>query len=245
MRVLIIEDEPLAQAELARILKEQFSDMKIVGTLATVDDSIEWLNSHEADLIFMDIQLADGNSFEIFDEVEVHTPIIFTTAYDKYAIQAFQVNSIGYLLKPIVEEELVAAVNKLDFSSQKLSALLDTVRPQKGYKSRIIIKLGDKIDFIQMQDVAYFYAEDKITYMVPKKGRKQIVDYTIADLEPLLDPKQFFRLTRGCLASIDSITKVSKFFNSRLMVKLQPEYEGELLVSRARVARFLQWLDGE
>lgn len=245
MRVLIIEDEPLAQEELVRIIEKRFSDMEIVGRLATVRDSIEWLSENKSDLIFMDIHLADGNSFDIFDHVDVRTPIIFTTAYDQYAIQAFKVNSIGYLLKPVIESDLVAAVEKLDYAPNKLTELLHSLKPAKGYKSRIAIKSGDKFSFLDMNDVAYFYAEERVTFVVPKQGRKQIVDYTIEALEPMLDPKQFFRLTRGCVASIGSIAGVAKYFNSRLKISVKPEYEGELLVSRVRVAEFLKWLDGE
>lgn len=245
MRVLIIEDEPLAQEELVRIIEKRFSDMEIVDRLATVRESIEWLSENKADLIFMDIHLADGNSFDIFDQVDVRTPIIFTTAYDQYAIQAFKVNGIGYLLKPIIEIDLVAAVEKLDYAPDRLTELLHSLKPSKGYKSRIAIKSGDKFSFLDMNDVAYFYAEERVTFVVPKQGRKQIVDYTIETLEPMLDPKQFFRITRGCIASIGSIGGVAKYFNSRLKISVKPEYDGELLVSRVRVPEFLKWLDGE
>ena len=245
MRVLIIEDESLAQEELERIIDKQFPEMAIVGKLSTVRESIEWLRCNKADLIFMDIHLADGNSFDIFDHVEVRTPIIFTTAYDRYAVQAFKVNGIGYLLKPIVESDLITAVEKLDYAPDRLTELLHSLKPSKEYKSRIAIKCGDKFSFLDMNDVAYFYAEERVTLVVPKQGRKQIIDYTIESLEPMLDPKQFFRLTRGCIASIGSIAGVSKYFNSRLKVSVKPEYEGELLVSRVRVPEFLKWLDGE
>lgn len=245
MKVLIIEDEPLAQEELVRIIEKRFPQMEIVGKLCMVKECIKWLSKNEADLIFMDIHLADGVSFDIFDYIEVRTPIIFTTAYDQYAIQAFKVNGIGYLLKPIVEVDLVRAVEKLDYTPSKLRELLDTIRPQKEYKSRIAIKLGDNFSFIDISDVAYFYAEERVTFVVSKQGRKQIVEYTIEALEPLLNPKDFFRITRGCITSINSIAKVSKYFNSRLKVILKPEYEGELLISRIRVPEFLHWLDGK
>lgn len=245
MKVLIIEDEPLAQEELVRIIEKRFPQMEIVGKLCMVKECIKWLSKNEADLIFMDIHLADGVSFDIFDYIEVRTPIIFTTAYDQYAIQAFKVNGIGYLLKPIVEVDLVRAVEKLDYTPSKLRELLDTIRPQKEYKSRIAIKLGDNFSFIDISDVAYFYAEERVTFVVSKQGRKQIVEYTIEALESLLNPKDFFRITRGCITSINSIAKVSKYFNSRLKVVLKPEYEGELLISRIRVPEFLHWLDGK
>lgn len=245
MNVLIVEDELLAQEELIRIIEKHFPDMVISERLSSVKDSINWLKEHVVDLIFMDIHLSDGISFDIFEFVEIHTPIIFITAYDEYAIKAFKVNGIGYLLKPIIEKELVSAVEKLDYQADKLKGLLHLIKPIKTYKSRIVIKSGDKFSFFEISDIAYFYAEDRVTYAVPKQGKAKIVDYTIEALEPLLDPKSFFRLTRGCIASIASIVSVSKYFNSRLKITLIPAYQGELLVSRVRVAEFLQWLDGE
>lgn len=245
MNVLIIEDEQLAQEELVRIINKKFPDMVVSACLGSVKESIEWLSENSADLIFMDIQLSDGISFDIFNHVEIHTPVIFTTAYDQYAIQAFQVNSIGYLLKPIIERDLVNAVEKLDYHPYRLKELLNHIKISQSYKSRIIIKTGDKFNFLDINDIAYFYAEDRVTFAVPKQGKARIVDYTIESLEPLLDPKRFFRLTRGCIASIDSIADVSKYFNSRLKIRLKPEYDGELLVSRVRVGEFLQWLDGD
>lgn len=248
MKVLIIEDELLVQQELIRIIEKRFPDMNIVGTLFSVKESIEWLSLHKADLIFMDIHLSDGISFDIFEQVNVKTPIIFTTAYDQYAIKAFQVNGIGYLLKPITEKDLVSSVEKLEtlsLTSDIFNKLLESVYSPKEYKSRIAIKSGDKLSFLNMADVAYFFAEDRLTFVVSRQGRKQIVDYTIETIEPMLDPKQFFRISRGCIASIDAICSVSKYFNSRLKISLQPKYEGELLISRVRVPEFLKWLNDE
>lgn len=245
MKVLIIEDEQLAQEELVRIIKKRFPDMTVSARLESVKDSVEWLRENVADLIFMDIQLSDGISFDIFDFVEIRTPIIFTTAYDQYAIQAFKVNSIGYLLKPVIEEDLVSAVEKLDYQPDRIKELLNLLKPSKPYKSRIVVKTGDRFSFLDINEIAYFYAEDRVTFAVPKHGKPRIVDYTIESLEQLLDPGRFFRLTRGCIASIDSIRDVSKYFNSRLRVKLTPEYKGDLLVSRVRVDDFLKWLNGD
>lgn len=219
--------------------------MVISALLSSVEESISWFRENSTDLIFMDIQLSDGISFDIFDHVEIRTPIIFTTAYDQYAIQAFKVNGIGYLLKPIVENELAGAVEKLNYQPDRLKELLNMITPPKSYKSRIAIKTGDQFSFLDIDDVAYFYAEERVTFVVPKQGRAKIIDYTIDSLLPLLDPKRFFKLTRGCIASIDAIAGISKYFNSRLKIKLNPEYDGELLVSRVRVGEFLKWLDGE
>lgn len=245
MNVLIIEDEQLAQEELIRIIRKRFPHMTISAQIGSVKESVEWLRENTADLIFMDIHLSDGISFDIFDYVEIRTPIIFTTAYDQYAIQAFKVNSIGYLLKPIMEKDLVSAVEKLEYQPDRLKELLRFLNPSRSYKSRIVIKTGDKFSFLDINDIAYFYAEERVTFAVPKQGKPRIVDYTLESLEQQLDPKQFFRLTRGCIASIDSIRDVSKHFNSRLKIKLTPEYTGELLVSRVRVEDFLKWLNGD
>ncbi|MGL5637666.1 MAG: LytR/AlgR family response regulator transcription factor [Bacteroidales bacterium] len=243
MNVIIIEDEQLAQDELARIINKRFPEMVITARLCSVKDSIAWLQNNGADLIFMDIQLSDGISFDIFDYVDVRTPIIFTTAYDQYAVRAFKVNGIGYLLKPIVESDLVNAVEKLDYQPAKLKDLLSLLKPGKEYKSRIAIKSGDRFSYINIEDVAFFYAEERVTFVMSKEGKMSIIDYTIETLEGLLDPKRFFRLTRGCIASIDSIAGVSKYFNSRLKVTLKPKYDGVLLISRVRVPDFLKWLD--
>lgn len=245
MNVLIIEDEELAQEELVRIIENRFLQMNIAAILCSVADSVKWLSCNDADLIFMDIHLSDGICFDIFKEVDVRTPIIFTTAYEQYAINAFKVNGIGYLLKPIVEDDLAEAVGKLENSPFRLQRLIEYLRPSKEYKSRIVYRSGDRIDYFNIDEVAYFFSEDRLTFAVSVDGKKRIVDYTIESLEPLLDPRQFFRITRGCIASIHSIDKVYKYFNSRLKVELKPSYEGELLVSRVRVPDFMRWLDGE
>ncbi len=245
MNILIIEDELPAQEELARIIKKCIPQAHIIDMLFSVEDSIKWLSENEADLILMDIHLSDGICFDIFDQVEVTTPIIFTTAYDQYAINAFKVNGIGYILKPIMEDELVAAVNKLSYSHYNMRMLIDHFKPKKEYKSRVAFRSGERIGYLSIDEIAYFFAEDKLTYVVSKDGKKHIIDHSIESLEQQLDPKSFFRITRGCIASIDSIEKVSRYFNSRLKLSLKPDYNGELLVSRIRVPKFIKWLDGE
>lgn len=248
MRVLIIEDEPLAQEELVRLVHKLFPEMDIVAILSSVCESIEWLTIHSADLIFMDIHLADGLSFDIFSQVDVKTPIIFTTAYDQYAIQAFQVNGVGYLLKPIVEKDLISAVDKLNhkaYSPLNLNRLLQSMNMSKEYKSRIGVKIGDRYNYVEINRVAYFYVEERVTFIMTVEGKRYIVDYSIEALESLLDPKQFFRISRGCIASIGSIKEVTRHFNSRLKVTLTPLYDGDMLISRVRVSEFLRWLDGQ
>ncbi len=248
MKVLIIEDEPLAQDELQRIILKHFSDINIIGVADSVKESVDWLSKNQVDLIFMDVHLSDGISFDIFDKIEVKTPIIFTTAYDQYAIRAFQVNGVGYLLKPIVEDDLITAVNKLKtsfYTSPDVEQILKLLSQTKEYKSRIAVKIGDRFNYINITDIAYFYAEDRVTFIITKDGRRRIIDYTIESIETQLNPKLFFRVTRGCIASIDAIKSVSRYFNSRLKITLCPEFDGELLISRVRVQDFINWLDGE
>lgn len=247
MKVLIIEDEQLVQEEFARLIGKLFPDMEIVAMLSSVSDSVEWLNENSADLIFLDIHLSDGIGFDILDQVEIQTPVIFTTAYDQYAIRAFEANGVGYLLKPISQTALISTVNRVKnsiYAPHKIETLLDNLRAPREYKKRILIKSGDRFGYIDISEVAYFYAEERVTFMITREGRRYLVDYTIEMLEGLLDPKQFFRLTRGCIASINSIQSAVKYFNSRLKITLSPQHKDEILISRVRVPDFLKWLDG-
>jgi DNA-binding LytR/AlgR family response regulator len=235
------------------LLKATGREFTLLDQIDTVEDSVKWLKTHpHPDLIFLDIQLADGLSFEIFRQVEVSSPVIFTTAYDEYAIKAFQVNSIDYLLKPIRPESLEIALHKLEDLRNVLSPAkpwLENVQMEnlirmigREYKSRILLKTGDQIRSVEIEEVAYFYAEDDVVFSMLKNKRRAIVDYTLNQLESELDPKNFYRLTRGCIARISSVKKVSKYFNSRLIVELEPPLEEKLLVSRVNVPEFLKWL---
>jgi len=254
MKILIIEDEPFARAELIRLLGATGREFTVLGQIDNVEDSVKWLQTHpQPDLVFLDIQLADGLSFEIFRQVNVSSPVIFTTAYDEYAIKAFQVNSIDYLLKPIRQEALESALKKLDglrsvltpskpwVDSTKMDDLLRMIN--KEYKKRILLKTGDLIRSVEMEEVAYFYAEDDVVFAMLKTRSRSIVDYTLNQLEAVLDPKDFHRLTRGCIARISAVKKVSKHFNSRLVIELEPPMDEKLLVSRVNVPDFLKWLD--
>lgn len=253
MKILIIEDEPFARTELIRLLNNSGRQFTILDQLDSVEDSVDWLQTHPApELIFLDIQLADGLSFEIFRQVEIHSPIIFTTAFNEYAIKAFQLNSIDYLLKPVNTEALEKALMKLDdfrnmFSPQKswldqqqMESLLKLMN--REYKTRILLKTGDQIRSVDMEEVAYFYAEDDVVFAMQKNKSRAIVDYTLNQLENQLDPKYFHRINRGCIARISAIKKVSKYFNSRLLVDLEPPSEEKVLVSRVNVPEVLKWL---
>jgi DNA-binding LytR/AlgR family response regulator len=253
MKILIIEDEPFARAELIRLLNNTGREFSILEQIDSVADSVEWLQSHpRPELIFLDIQLADGLSFEIFRQVRVSSPVIFTTAFNEYAINAFRLNSIDYLLKPIRQEALESALDKLDgmrealathnqwLDQQQIESLLQVMN--RKYKSRILLKTGDNIKSVEIEEVAYFYSEDDVVFAMLKNKSRSIVGYTLNQLESELDPKRFHRLTRGCIANISSVKKVSKYFNSRLLVDLDPPAEDKVLVSRVNVPEVLKWL---
>lgn len=244
MRVFIVEDEIPAREELARLLSRHFPDMEVAGTAASVRESLDWLGRNDADLIFMDVQLSDGSCFDIFGALDVRTPVIFTTAYDRYALEAFKVNSVGYLLKPVDEDELVAAVKKLDYSYVRVQEMLASFqRNHGGYKTRISVRFGDSYASLPMERVSHFISDGGVTMAVSDSGEKFQVDYTIESLEAVLDPKTFFRATRGCIVSINSIDKVSRYFNSRLKLFLKGQRDSGLVLSRARVPEFLKWMD--
>lgn len=248
MNVLIIEDERLSRNHLKTELKEHFPNIFVVGETTSVKSSIEWLKSDQVDLIFMDIQLSDGLCFEIFKHVSIKAPIIFTTAYDKYAIQAFQENSIGYLLKPISRDKLKNAIQKYRnlFTQGKPNVdfrELVAYFQQNSYRQRISIQMGDKISFINIQEVAYFFSEETATFAVLKSGKRKIIDQSLSDLEQELDFNKFFRITRNCITNIESIESVHRYFNSRLIVNLEPTFSGDLIVSRIRSIEFKKWLD--
>lgn len=244
MNVLIIEDELPAQEELVRMLRKHFPAIRIVGILGSVRDSAGWLRKNTADLIFMDIQLSDGSCFDIFTVLDVRTPVIFTTAYDQYALKAFKVNSVDYLLKPVDEDELVAAVGKLDYKYDRIKSLIESFTPVPGrYKTRISVKTGDVYGFLLMDEVSYFMSDDGFTFVVTTDEKRHIVDYSIGELEAQLDPKFFFRVTRGCIVSINSIKKIEMYFNSRLKITLKGRDNVSLVISRVRVKDFLNWID--
>ncbi len=250
MKVLIVEDEIPAQMQLERLLKTHFPDTEILAVLTSVEKATDWLAVNTPDLIFMDVELSDGQCFEIFKRVDVKAPVIITTAYDQFAIKAFKVNSVDYLLKPIESTEFVKAVEKSSRMNKSsltdLKALEDLLMKStpKEYKKRFITKQNDQIIVLQVDEIAYFYAEEKATFIVSRTGKRYFSEYSLDNLEDQLDPKSFFRLSRGCIANIQAVKSVSKHFNSRLKIKLEPSFVEDILVSRIRVPEFLNWLEG-
>lgn len=249
MNVLIVEDESRAADKLKRMLREILADAFIHGPLETVKDAVDWLeNNPKPDLIFLDIHLADGHSFEIFEKVEVSAPIIFTTAYDQYAIRAFKVNSIDYLLKPISADELKAAVEK--YKSRLGQLLTDTVRYRNmaedlggHYKSRFVTRIGEQIQTIETTDVAFAYVWEKGTYLRSTAGKNFPVDYSLEQLESLLNPEDFFRLNRQYLARYAAVEKMVAYGNGRIRVRLVGLPDEKIVLSRERTRAFKEWID--
>lgn len=256
IKILIIEDEPYAQAELKRLLGNSDYDIEILSCLDSVEDAVAYFSENkQPDLVFFDIQLSDGLSFEIFNRVKVTAPIIFTTAYDEYAIQAFQVNSIDYLLKPIEQQALNSALEKLinwqqqlkgdgnQLTTQQIQNIIALAQKETAYKSRLVLKIGDQIKFVLVQDIAYLYAEENEVFVMTKDKRRYIVDFTLDQISNMLDPVKFHRLNRGYVINKNAIGKIHKYFNSRLKIEVIPEANDEILVSRVKVQEFLKWME--
>ena len=247
MNILIIEDENPAADRLITLLKGLLSDLEILAVLDTIEASVEWFLTHsEPDLIFLDIQLADGVSFGIFEQIQIKTPIIFTTAYDQFAIQAFKVNSIDYLLKPIEVSELQRALDKYQslHRSQPLDvqALLTHFQKPK-FQQRFMIKIGEQYKYVSVNEIAYFMAEGGIVLLVTQTNRQMAVDYKLEELDKLVDPKDFFRLNRSYISHIQSIQSIRTHVNSRLKVELTPPVPSPVIISRDRVSLFKQWMN--
>jgi DNA-binding LytR/AlgR family response regulator len=248
MKVLIIEDEVRAANHLERLLKKAAPEMEVIARLESVRNAVEFLSSKpEVGLIFSDIQLADGLSFEIYKKVKVDCPIIFTTAWDHYAIEAFNTNGIDYLLKPIEEERLIKAIEKArQFSPlpmlEKILAMAGT-RPAKSYKSRFLVKVGEKIKSIPVEEIRAFYSLEKATYLFTSEKRSYCIDFALDQLETMLDPDVFFRINRKFIVTIEACVNITAWSNSRLKLRMEGLDDQEVIVARERVQDFRDWLD--
>ncbi len=255
LNVLIVEDEIPAQTNLRRVIERHFDDLRIVGIQSSVVGTVAWLEdpANRPDIIFMDVQLSDGMCFDIFARTEVRGKVVITTAYDDYAIRAFRVNSVDYLLKPIVPEDLKAAVDRCrraigtetpaPDAELLRSVLARAGRDCREYKKRFVVRVGDKIAVVNTEQIAYFYAEEKYTYLVASDGRRLILDTSLDAASEQVDPRQFFRLSRNCTASIGAIAGISRHLSNRLKVALEPKPGFEVFVSRSRTADFMNWLE--
>jgi len=254
MKVLIVEDEQIAAKRLEKLLLNSSREITVLAKLDTVKGTVEWVESHKSpDLIFMDIQLADGLCFEIFDLVEIDCPVIFTTSYDHYAIRAFKVNSIDYILKPLDPGELYNAINKFEFlkhnysekSSPESVALHDAIKmlEQKSYKERFIVKVGEHIKSITVEEINHFVSHEKATFAHTLENRKYILDYTLDQLMEMIDPKRFFRINRKYIITIDGFDDIISYSNNRLKIHIKQDKTMDAIVSRERVQDFKKWLD--
>ena len=257
MNILIVEDEDLAVKKLKKTLFSVDDSANVVGKADSIKSTVSWLqNNPSPDLILMDIELADGQSFEIFNQVQVKSPVIFVTSYDEYALKAFKVNSVDYLLKPVQKEDLHAALGKyrdmkkmytsetaaapisIDVLVKELQQKLQT----KEYRKRFLVKHGQKLVSVEVDDIAYFFSDGRLNFFKTFDNKKYVVDYTMDELNEMLDPARYFRISRSFFISVDSVAQIHDYFGNRLMLQLKPETEKEAIVSREKVSEFKNWL---
>ena len=248
MKIIILEDETRAANHFGRLLAKVAPNMTVLAKIESVRDGIKYLqNNPEPELIFSDIQLADGLSFEIFKQVAVCCPIIFTTAYDHYAIEAFKTNGIDYLLKPIEEERLKQAIEKAKHFSpglvlEKLLSITNSTS-EKAYKSRFMVKVGDKIKSVPVEEILVFFSQEKASFIRTSDAHTYCIDYALDQLEPMLDPEKYFRINRKYIVSIGACTNILAWTNSRLRLKIDGIDDSDIIVARERVQEFKNWLD--
>lgn len=256
MKILIVEDEELAVKKLQKTLVAVDEEAEVVAITDSIKGTVDWLqNNSSPDLILMDIELADGQSFEIFNLVPIKTPVIFTTSYDEYALKAFKVNSIDYLLKPIQKEELQTAIDKYkqikasaqgeaksDLSIDNLIKELQQKLQPKEYRKRFLVKQAQKLVSIDVSDIAYFYSDGRLNFFKTSDNKKYVVDYTMDELEDMLDPQRYFRTSRSFYVSVNCIDQIHDYFGNRLLLNLNPAVDKEVLVSREKVMDFKKWM---
>ncbi|MBS5980464.1 MAG: response regulator transcription factor [Dysgonomonas mossii] len=251
MKILIIEDEKHNVSRLQRLLADISSTFEILGVLETVDESVIWLKKNPLpDVILMDIRLSDGLSFDIFEKVDVNCPIIFTTSYDEYAIRAFKVNSIDYLLKPVEKEELSIALEKVELEKKKLSPpleieqLLNLFKEQKTiFRKRFLLPKANGYKIIMVSDINYIYTDQKVTYLVTNEGNNEVIGLTMDELEDELDPIIFFRANRQFIVHIDNVAMIKNDINGKLKLLLNQKNPDEIIVSREKAPFLKKWLD--
>jgi len=252
MNILIIEDEPHAADRLQQLVRELTKDSRVLAKIDSVKKAVDWFkNNPPPDVVLMDIQLADGISFHIFEQCEVKSPVIFTTAYEEYALKAFKVNSIDYILKPVDKDELNAALKKVkatppsdtdrELLLQRMSDMVNVLT--KRYKTRFVIKVGEHLKTVEVDEITFFHSQEKTTFCVTRDNRSLILDYTLEQLEEMLDPTDFFRINRKYLISPRSIQDIISYTNSRLKLVLKGSRDNDIIVARERVHDFKKWLD--
>ncbi|RIH65774.1 DNA-binding response regulator [Mariniphaga sediminis] len=253
VKIILVEDELYNLRLLEGMIKKLRPEWEIVQTFDSVKESVDWLrNNVHPDLFFMDVQLADGLCFSIFDQVEIKSMVIFTTAYDNYAIRAFKVNSIDYLLKPFKEKDLVAAIQKFEnlvalstgrVQKQDYSEILEAIRGgEKKYRKRFLISKGEAFYKLPVEDIAYFYSENRVTTAVTFNRQNHVIDFSLEALEEQLEPAEFFRANRQIIVNIHATEKIENYFGGKLKVKLNPPIEEPVIVSRLKATDFKQWM---
>lgn len=256
MKILIVEDEDLAVKKIQKTLAEVDNDAEVIGVTDSIQSTVNWLEKNSSpDLILMDIELSDGQSFEIFSRTKVKSAVIFTTSYDEYALKAFKVNSIDYLLKPVQKEELSAALDKFrtmtnafkpaDKSEISMDALVKELQQKlqpKEYRKRFLVKHGQKLVSIETDDIAYFFSDGRLNFFKTFDNRKFVVDYTMDELEDMLDPQRYYRISRSFYVSVASLDQIHDYFGNRLLLQLKPVVDKETIVSREKVTDFKKWM---
>ena len=258
MNILIVEDEELAVEKLRYTIASIEQNAEITGCTGSISETVDWLQQHpQPDIILMDIELSDGQSFEIFNQVNVQSKVIFTTSYDEYALKAFKVNSIDYLLKPVQKDDLRAAFDKYKrLTAEAVSAsgswqeinirlLLQELQRQvqpREYRPRFLVKQGQKHLPVETERIAYFFVDDRVICFKTKDNKRYLVDYTMDEIEGQIDPNRFFRINRSFIISIECISQLHDYTNSRLVLQLQPEFNKEVIVSREKVQDFKRWI---
>jgi DNA-binding LytR/AlgR family response regulator len=253
MRLIIIEDERPAASRLAKLILEAEPKAQVLDILDCVEDAVAWFKSGPSiDLAFMDIQLADGLSFDIFKQAAVTAPVIFTTAFDQYALRAFKANGIDYLLKPVDPADLAAALDKFrrlqaapmeEPTLEAIQRLVAATRQPQRYRERFLVKQGDQLRYVPTTDIAYFLADGGYVRLITHQGHGLLLDQSLELIAQAIDPTQFFQISRQCILSIQSISKIHAWHNSRLKLDLIPQSTTEIIVSRERVREFKLWLD--
>ena len=252
LKVLIFEDESLSAEHLVNLIRRYDSSIELLGIIESIKQGIDWFSKNQhPDLLLMDIHLSDGSCFDLFKQVKLETPVIFTTAFNEYAIQAFKLNSIDYLLKPIDFQDLHLAFEKfrkqhkphLPNPELLYEQIYSKLLQPNQYKKRLLVKVGEQLKQVLVEDVAYFLFDEGMCWAVTFAKNRLPVDYSLDELEQMLDPKQFFRINRKFIVNPNSIEKIHTYFNNRLKLQLRPDPETEVLVSRERVADFKNWLN--
>ncbi|MGN6401594.1 MAG: LytR/AlgR family response regulator transcription factor [Flavisolibacter sp.] len=257
MKILIVEDEDLAVKKLKKTLQSVDETANVVGEADSIKSTVNWLQNNPApDLILMDIELADGQSFEIFNHVQVKSPVIFITSYDEYALKAFKVNSVDYLLKPVQKEDLQTALEKYrqikkmyttepatqQVLIEDLVKELQQKLQNKEFRKRFLVKHGQKLVSVEVDDIAYFFSDGRLNFFKTFDNKKFVVDYTMDELNEMLDPEKYFRISRSFFISVNSVAQIHDYFGNRLMLQLKPETDKEAIVSREKVTEFKNWL---